>query len=299
MCFPNPFPVKQKIKLICIGILVHLAAIEYCDAQYIVAGQTGPGIFHYSLNPEFDLNTDSAIWGQKQLDLDHDNTFDFTFFVENDMGISHDISISTITPEPGRQVSCSRREAVYNLYSHDSVYEYVVKIYQPGDTIRYGASFNDQQGAFNYKYWLTGQDPFNIVDWYTSGENYAGIILRRGSDTAIGWMKVYTPVFSRIIIREYALKWMPSSVEEYKANSLRVYPDPATDEVMVVPGATSSVPERLVVSDISGKEVVTFTSSDFSGGKCTIDVSGFRDGLYFVSLFRKKSVTCSKFIVKH
>jgi hypothetical protein len=112
-------------------------------------------------------------------------------------------------------------------------------------------------------------------------------------------MRIFTPDLTTVIIRDYALNRIPNGIQEKNIGIPQIYPDPASDKVMVVNASGTPVPESLVISDITGKRVVAKTFPDFSGGKCTIDVSGFRDGVYIVSLFQAKSVIHRKFIVKH
>lgn len=80
-----------------------------------------------------------------------------------------------------------------------------------------------------------------------------------------------------------------SSVAEQRAlsNSLRVYPNPATDELSVSFSAPQNAEGRLLVRDLAGRAVATQRVSWTSGGNVVAleSVETLADGVYFLQVF--------------
>jgi hypothetical protein len=76
---------------------------------------------------------------------------------------------------------------------------------------------------------------------------------------------------------------------------LIVSPNPATDQITISIGNEMSIkPEYIAIQSVEGKVINKYSDPKFPA---VIDVSGYNNGIYFVSVFTDKGRTASKFVI--
>jgi hypothetical protein len=89
----------------------------------------------------------------------------------------------------------------------------------------------------------------------------------------------------------------PAGIQETRLPAMSIYPNPATDHIIIGPDITSGKPLTLVISDISGKRIREIQNPEMSSiNTMNIDVSGLEAGTYFVQVVTEKKIFSQKFI---
>jgi len=78
------------------------------------------------------------------------------------------------------------------------------------------------------------------------------------------------------------------------ANGLNIYPNPVKDILKIE--NLSNTNAEILIMNYQGKTVYSFS---LTGQKKEIDISGFQEGFYFVSIFNSQFFTTKKIIVNH
>ncbi|MCO6500355.1 MAG: T9SS type A sorting domain-containing protein [Vicingus serpentipes] len=85
--------------------------------------------------------------------------------------------------------------------------------------------------------------------------------------------------------------------DEIESKILNVYPNPATDNINITfAGTTDNT--QISIYDISGKEMFTRQVQNKGLNKEKIDVSNFKQGIYFITLTTANSKSTQKIIIK-
>jgi hypothetical protein len=83
---------------------------------------------------------------------------------------------------------------------------------------------------------------------------------------------------------EYALEWIPETGTLKEAGAAwKVYPNPATDHLIIETGIPFMQPENFIMLDITGKQLLNMKLSS-GGGKTTVSLSGLEPGMYIYIL---------------
>lgn len=87
------------------------------------------------------------------------------------------------------------------------------------------------------------------------------------------------------------------SVDEVEVVRLKVYPNPARNQITITTPNNTASPTAINIYDISGKQVYNYSiSNNQSWGVYTLDVSGFAKGVYTVSVSTGKGVFTKRLI---
>lgn len=73
-----------------------------------------------------------------------------------------------------------------------------------------------------------------------------------------------------------------SSLEEHQKNSFRLFPNPATDNVNIVSGEEGI--QRIIITDISGKEVMNLGNEAATNKNININTSSLQNGMYIFKM---------------
>jgi len=102
--------------------------------------------------------------------------------------------------------------------------------------------------------------------------------------------KVYSNVATNSIV----------SVSEKKDLDFSIYPIPADEMINVVSGETISGPARLTISDLTGRIIYSQEYSEIRPGQVmAINTTGFRDGMYLLTLMNSGGKSTRKVVIKH
>jgi hypothetical protein len=92
----------------------------------------------------------------------------------------------------------------------------------------------------------------------------------------------------------------PASVNEFEVkNSVKLYPNPAVDNLVISYEMPLNANGKLIITDILGKEIL---NTNITGNKSNyvVDVSNYQNGVYLSTLLvNNKKITTKKFIVFH
>jgi len=121
-------------------------------------------------------------------------------------------------------------------------------------------------GWFDKKVWIAF---VNITDQYTNPKTGIPNPSAGGSNLAIDNIKIVND--ANTAIREF-----PSLIT-------RIFPNPATDKVYVEMNINGREDCVLSVTDLTGREIISIKEDNISGlYRKQVDVSGLREGIYFV-----------------
>ena len=74
----------------------------------------------------------------------------------------------------------------------------------------------------------------------------------------------------------------PSTIDRQKKNNVQLFPNPASEE-LTVSFTGGTLPEEIMLFDLFGKRVKSFTVSEGTNG-FLIDISNLRSGIYIVRI---------------
>jgi hypothetical protein len=90
------------------------------------------------------------------------------------------------------------------------------------------------------------------------------------------------------------------SVAEKKDLDFSIYPIPADEMINVTSGVTLSGPARLTISDLTGRIIYSQEYSNIRPGQVmVINTTGFRDGIYLLTLMNSGGKSTRKVLIKH
>ncbi|HSY76395.1 MAG TPA: T9SS type A sorting domain-containing protein, partial [Bacteroidia bacterium] len=78
------------------------------------------------------------------------------------------------------------------------------------------------------------------------------------------------------------------------STNISAYPNPVTSKLYISANATAAMPSIIKITDVTGKEVMNFTTSII--GTEAIDVHTLPEGMYFIQVITEKSTQTIKFI---
>jgi len=273
-------------KFILFLFFIQISLINFCFSQFIIAGQTGPGIYYHDLFPDIELNAYlSHLPGDTStsigLDLDLDGKNDFNFIASRGAGVSHSISATIIYPDSNNQVSYSRNVTVYNPMSGNFSTVIVAKAFNLGDTIHSDPTFtNNGWRALNYYYSRVGHGTFTINDWTQAGEKYIGIRLINLVDTTYGWIRVETPSAAKMLIKDYALNNSLNGLEEHLSKKQLIYPNPATKNLTIILNKKANI----IITNLFGDILLEKNIISDLNGTVNLDISYLSSGIYFIKV---------------
>ncbi|HKR03862.1 MAG TPA: T9SS type A sorting domain-containing protein [Bacteroidia bacterium] len=275
-------------KTISILVLPFLIICNYSCAQFIIAGQTGSGIFYHDFIPDIELNaTPSSLPGDTStsihLDLNQDSVDDFVVFASGGAGVSHSIWTTRIFPDSNNQVSYSHSVTVYNPCCSSFTSVAVAKVFALGDTIIGDASFtNNGYRALNYLYSMVGYGSFSINDWVQAGESYIGIRLINMIDTTYGWIRVETPTAQHIYIKDYAIGNLSVGFQENILYDQINFSNPVKEKLQIILNKNYKN-LNVQLNNLLGKK--TFEKEyENSNTSIEINVASFNKGIYLLKL---------------
>jgi hypothetical protein len=150
----------------------------------------------------------------------------------------------------------------------------VTRIYRPDNTLF--NSYNSFNNQFSYQWfwsWVSYPLPATTMPGtWTVESQYQGVI--------------YTHEFE--FINE------PTSVDDVQASDYQVFPNPATDQLVVTWNGAADA--SLVLYDQQGR--VRWQGSTNGNAEQQVDVSGYPAGLYFLQLRTKEGSTVRKVVVE-
>ena len=77
--------------------------------------------------------------------------------------------------------------------------------------------------------------------------------------------------------------------------TVKIYPNPASDQITVSFGATQPQPFAIAITDSLGKRI--YSKSYQAGNTATIDVASFSKGFYFLTIISNEKKQTQKIIV--
>jgi hypothetical protein len=267
--------------LLTLSLLLSASAYK-CKAQndYILIGSSSPFITIVNLKDTM-IFTIGGNGGQKfSIDLDKNQVSDLYFSIYSHVGTGqHDggSSISTrdgctFQPQFGKgYIAISGTVTVVDSFS-----TIIPKIFNSSDTLfadsckLSGASFTNYESRDNRPtYQYTGQ--------WVSGVHYVGFKKIVNNKAFLGWVKLEVKS-SEIIFKEYAIQTLPVGIEEIRASSAAIYPNPTTGEFTV----KDVVYKTVELYNATGEKVLTLENGNTTNG--SIDVHDLAQGIYFVKI---------------
>jgi len=143
-------------------------------------------------------------------------------------------------------------------------------------------------------YELPGQHAFNVADgeYGVLAAHFLGDLNDPGTYTYRYYVGTQQDPFRDSI--DLSVILTPLAIEEQKPNlTVGVQPNPASDKITITAGGVSSASVQVV--DVLGNIIMNSTVS----GSKTIDVSEFRNGIYFVTVSSSGTRVSRKVIVRH
>ena len=156
-------------------------------------------------------------------------------------------------------------------------------IYASGDLIsntQYRDTLTFPDGCYTFK--VTDTDDDGLDFW----ANNDGGGMARFRELGAGWLKAFEGDFGRFIHHEFRTEDVLSS-SEIKTKNIKVYPNPAINEIAVIGNLTNS--SELILTDNIGR-IVSITEIDRNKTTHKINISNLSKGIYFISVDNNKII---------
>lgn len=249
------------------------------QAQYILAGQHGPGDYYSA--PDVTVSTISG-GGKTEhpIDLNQDGTDDFLFTTYSEFGFGTGVAGVTIGSSDLMrcQVAVGAPDTCFPNPADSSVFRTreVARRFHPNDTIDDRLTW----GTTLYQTLLYSEWAFQQpICWGGLFQNdpagdFIGVRICNPNDTVLGWIRVEEVQIARVRLKEMVCQRHPMGISE-AGPTVRIYPVPAGDQVLV----DTPLPRfDLIVINSDGKEIQR--QNDLSG-QVTISTGNLPSGLYF------------------
>ncbi len=294
---------KKNLITAILGFLMVLP-FSNCFGQNIIAGIVSSNDIYYDIIPDTSFKAQCVHLsgypgGVYYIDIDNNGSFDFKISASGGGGLGGASAGCAIYPLDLNATIASHNDTSIGCCPT----QYIVQL---ADTIVVGDTISNLLNFFPGKSYLWceangwASAPM-IFDWNNIGEHYIGVKLTFPNDTLFGWIRVEATSTSTgtgglftITIKDFACnKSKNYSIKDINnSNSWRVYPNPATEKLLLEFPQTLKE-STLIITTVSGQELIQQQINDC---KSQIDIRNLTSGIYLVKLISDKTVDVIKII---
>jgi hypothetical protein len=274
-------------------------------AQFILAGQYRPIDHYYDIIPDDTIKDVQGNVAVYPLDLNNDGVMDIELRSFNGIQTQWgDSNYCMAIPQGYNQIAFGYVDSCFdNAFLPDTavfVYESnMAKAFSYGDTIDTKAHWVNSSVYFSRAQHIAnfptqvGYGCFSST--FTENLKYLGVRIFNGTDTLYGWVHVDSIPFpyTFMVLKEVA--YNGGQTDLGNNNSLKVYPNPSSNNITVLYPHPFSQQAILQVFDLLGRSVWQETLNT-GQSKTEVDVSYFADGLYFIELQLAEGIARAKFV---
>lgn len=291
--------------------LRHLFAFLACilttsaNAQSILAGQNGSGIYFYDFVPDttiFGIHNQNA--GTVNIDINGDNIIDFLVQSCNCSGNGGGIPNSSIVPLNNNEISFSHTDSCHTFSSNIFMGVQQMAFPHPfNDTIDAQKQWISSAARLNYNRWgvlfdSTGGHPYSCSDstFLFNTSSYVGVRIFVSTDTVYGWIKLKKVTNARITVEEYGgINLVNGIKENSNKSSYLIYPNPSSNSFNIEISSFDKNPIGFAIFDLLGRKLL---EKELSGGFSKIDVSNLPSGTYFARFQSEKHSETKTIVIK-